>query len=126
MSIKYAITFKNMINVYKIVRYSQIEKFMPSIVLTKSFNLIPMLKKSTEFFQSLRIFSAVFVQIFEKVIWEHWLLHTYFNKSRKKVIYFINYYFSKSCKKVILFINYCWMPHFPYCINNGIFTIELH
>ncbi len=42
-----------------------------SIVLTKSFNLIPTSKKSTEFFQSVRIFPAVFVQIFEKVIWEH-------------------------------------------------------
>ncbi len=28
MSIRYAITFKNMINVYKTVRYSQIEKCM--------------------------------------------------------------------------------------------------
>ncbi len=31
-----------------------------------------MSKKSTEFFQSVRIFPAVFVRIFEKVIWEHW------------------------------------------------------
>ncbi len=44
-----------------------------SIVLPKSFNLIPMSKKSTEFFQSIGIFPAVFVRIFEKVIWEHWL-----------------------------------------------------
>ncbi len=44
-----------------------------SIVLAKSFNLIPMLKKSTEFFQSVQIFPTVFVRIFEKVIWEHWL-----------------------------------------------------
>ncbi len=42
-----------------------------SIVLTKFFNLIPMLKKSTEFFQSVRIFPTIFVWIFEKVIWEH-------------------------------------------------------
>ncbi len=40
-------------------------------VLRKSFNLIPTSEKSTEFFQSVRIFPAVFVRIFEKVIWEH-------------------------------------------------------
>ncbi len=44
-----------MINVYKIVRYRQIEKCMPY----------------SEFFQSEQIFPTVFVQIFEKVIWEH-------------------------------------------------------
>ncbi len=51
-----------------------------SIVLTKSFNLIPMSsKKSTEFFQSVRIFPTMFVRIFEKVIWEHWSLYTSHN-----------------------------------------------
>ncbi len=72
MSIRYAITFKNMINVYKIVRYSQINVYLISIVFTKFFDLIPMSKKSTEFFQFVRIFPAVFAQIFGKVIWEHW------------------------------------------------------
>ncbi len=33
---------------------------------------MPMSKKSTEFFQSVRIFATVFVRIFEKAIWEHW------------------------------------------------------
>ncbi len=47
-----------------------------SIVIAKSFNLIPMSKKSTEFFQSVRIFPIVFVRIFEEVIWEHCLVHT--------------------------------------------------
>ncbi len=42
-----------------------------SIVLAKSFNLIPMSRKSTDFFQSVRIFPTAFVWIFEKVIWEH-------------------------------------------------------
>ncbi len=42
-----------------------------SIVLTKSFNLIHTSKKSTEFFQSVRIFPTAFARIFEKVIWEH-------------------------------------------------------
>ncbi len=75
MSIRYTITFKNMINVYKMVRYSPMEKYVCfiSIIFTKSFNLIPMSKKSTEFFQSVRFFPPVFVRIFEKVIWEHWI-----------------------------------------------------
>ncbi len=42
-----------------------------SIVLAKSFNLIPMSKKSMEFFQSVQIFPTAFVRIFDKVIWEH-------------------------------------------------------
>ncbi len=35
-----------------------------------------MSKKSTEFFQSVRIFPAVFVRIFEKVLWEHCFCRT--------------------------------------------------
>ncbi len=53
-------------------------------------------------------------------------LPTYFNKSRKIFIYFINYYFNKSSKKVNHFINYRRMRHFSYCTNNGIFTTELY
>ncbi len=45
-----------------------------SMVLAKSFNLIHMSKRSTEFFQSVWIFPTTFVQIFEKVVWEHWYI----------------------------------------------------
>ncbi len=56
---------------FDIVRLRNV--WLISIVLTKSFNLIPMPKKSMEFVQSARIFPTVFVRIFEKVIWEHWV-----------------------------------------------------
>ncbi len=46
MSIRYTITFKNMINVYKMVRYCQLRNVcLISIVLAKSFNSIPCRKK---------------------------------------------------------------------------------
>ncbi len=41
--------------------------------------------KSTEFFQSVRIFPAVFVRIFEKVIWEH----CYYCKSQTCYLIFL-------------------------------------
>ncbi len=54
---------------FDIVRFRSV--CLISIVLTKSFNLMPMSKKSTVFFQSVRIFRTVFVRIFEKVIGNH-------------------------------------------------------
>ncbi len=39
-----------------------------------------MSKKSMEFFQFVQIFPAVFVRIFEKVIWKHWLGVTVCNR----------------------------------------------
>ncbi len=44
----------------------------------------------------------------------------------KKFIYLINYYFNKSMRKVIYFINDFWMPHFSLVINHGILIIEFY
>ncbi len=46
------ITLKNMINVYKIVQYCQIEECMPyfNSTFAKFFNLIPLTKKVRNFF----------------------------------------------------------------------------